>query len=86
MWSVLGAQRELEAQISVCFRIFEDIMIFEEKYFSRFFFREKNFQIFEKFSDFFQIKNKNFVADFFKIFFVDQKNFRPQKLLTFDIM
>ena len=48
MWSVLGAQRELEAQISVCFRIFEDIMIFEEKYFSSVFFREKKIKILKK--------------------------------------
>ena len=86
MWSVLGAQRELEAQIWVCFRIFEDIMIFEEKYFSRFFFREKIFQIFEKISELFQIKNETFFNDFFKIFFLVRKKFRPQNLITFDMM
>ena len=49
MWSVLGAQRELEAQISVCFRVFEDIMIFEETYFFKFFFREKKIGFLKKF-------------------------------------
>ena len=56
MWSVLGAQRELEAQISVCFRVFEDIMIFEETYFSRFF-REKKSEFFRT-SIFFQLRNE----------------------------
>ena len=46
MWSVLGTQRELEAQISVCFRVFEDIMIFEENIFQDFF--ERKNQIFEE--------------------------------------
>ena len=66
MWSVLGAQRELEAQISVCFRVFEDIMIFEEKIFFKIFFREKKNQIFEKIAENFQTKNHTFVIDFFK--------------------
>ena len=57
MWSVLGAQRELEAQISVCFRVFEDIMIFDEKIFFKIFFREKNIRFLKKKSDFFRTSN-----------------------------